>query len=107
LSPFDIQEGISIEYIYILSKSQGLVAAKLYHHPPPSFGKKPNMFSLFIGFFSFSFFFTFQDENSQKERYNERRYRFYFFFLFCNFLLKCEKNNEREKRFFFQKGKGV
>jgi hypothetical protein len=42
-------------------------------------------------------FSTFQDENSQKERYNERRYKFYFFFLFGNFLLKCEKNNERDK----------
>jgi hypothetical protein len=55
----------------------------------------------------FFFFFTFQDENSQKERYNERKYKFYFFFLFGNFLLKCEKNNEREKCIFFPKREGV
>ena len=68
----------------------------------PLFEKKPNIFSLFILFF----FFTFQDENSQKERYIERRYKFYFFFLFGNFLLKCENNNEREKWFVFPKREG-
>jgi hypothetical protein len=44
----------------------------------------------------------FQYEYSQKERYNEKRYKFYFFFLFGNFL----KNNERENNFFFKKGRG-
>ena len=50
--------GGDINTIYILSKSQGLVAAKPY--PPTPFWKKTNIFSLFI-----LFCFTFQDENSQ------------------------------------------
>jgi hypothetical protein len=84
LSPFDIREGdIDKIYIHVLSKSQGLVAAKPY---PTLFERKKH----FVPFY-FVFIFTFQDVNSQKERYNERRYRFYFFFLFGNFLLKCEK----------------
>jgi hypothetical protein len=91
--------GGDIDKIYILSKLQGLVATKPY--PPPFFEKKTTFFP-----FIYCFFFTFQDENSQKERY-ERRYKFDFFFLFGNFLLKCEKSNEREKWFFFsKKGRG-
>jgi hypothetical protein len=86
--------GGDIDKKYILSKSQGLVAANPY--PPPLFEKKPIVFLFF-----FFFFFTFQDENSQKERYNERRYKFYFFFLFGNFPLKCEKKQWKGKMIFF------
>jgi hypothetical protein len=56
--------------------------------------------------YSISLRFRPTDENSQKERYNEKRYKFYFYFLFGNFLLKCDKNNERENNFFFKKGRG-
>jgi hypothetical protein len=61
-----------------LSKSQGLVAAKPY--TPPLF-EKNNIFSLFTLFF---FFFTFQDENSQKERYGVDMWLAFFFFGLCS-----------------------
>jgi hypothetical protein len=67
--------GGNIDKIYILSKSQGLVAAKL----PPFFGKKPT----FIHFL-YCFLFTFQDENSQKERYGVDMWLTFFFFGLCS-----------------------
>ena len=83
LSPFDIREGISIKYLYCRNH-RGLLPQSPTPHP--FLKKNPHFFPFYI------FFSTFQDENSQNERYNERRYKFYFFFLFGNFLLRCEKN---------------
>ena len=83
--------GGDIDKIYILSKSRGFVAAK------PFLKKKQTKKTTFFPFLYF--FFTFQDENSQKERYgNERRYKF---------SSKMWKKTMKGKNdFFFKKGRG-
>jgi hypothetical protein len=57
-------------------KSQGLVATKPYPHP---FLKQKTFFP-----FLYCFFFTFQDENSQKERYGVDMWLAFFFFGLCS-----------------------